>query len=73
MLLLCGAHMVFRPRSVTAAADATTEFRLHGIDSLFSSDPALRDPETGAPMGGEEELFLNGYSGVGRSVRKRHH
>ena len=71
-VILCGAHMVLRPRSVTASNDSAVELKLHGLSWLDGSREAERDAEA-PPVVSEEELFLNGYSGSSSaSVRKRH-
>ena len=72
VVVLCGAHMVLRPRSVTASPDSTVELKLHGLSWLNGSKEAERDAEA-PPVVSEEELFLNSYSGSSNaSVRKRH-
>ena len=72
VMALCGAHMLLRPRSVTASSDSSIELKLHGLDWLNGNREQERDTEA-PPVVSEEELFLNSYSGSSNaSVRRRH-
>lgn len=72
IVALCGSHMVFRPRSVTAATDSTTELKLHGLNWFGANAGAAPDPEN--PLTSDEDQYLNSYTGAASnaSMRKRH-
>jgi hypothetical protein len=67
---LCGMHMVFRPRSVTAATDSSNELKLHGLNWFNRAGASSVADAEDPPTANEEELFLNAYPNA--SMRKRH-